>query len=74
MVDYAPKQGDIVYLDNTLNDFPLHIRLDERVRTTGALLTQHVRTIDSKARQISFVESAPSDILERVKKIIYLFF
>lgn len=110
MVEYVPKQGDIVELDfnptkgheqrgkrpaliisnekyyrrtrllivcpisNTENDFPLHLKLDKRTQTTGAILTQHIRTIDPVARPILFKELIPVDILDRVKETINLFF
>lgn len=60
-------------ISNTENEFPLHLKLDERTKTTGAVLTQHIRTIDPEARPILFKESAPTDIVDRVKETINLF-
>lgn len=56
---------------NTDNDFPLHIRLDERTMTTGVILCEYVRTLDLNARPNRFVEKLPDDILERVIDTIF---
>ncbi len=41
-------------ISNTDNDFPLHLKLDSRTKTTGVTLSQHIRTIDPVARPILF--------------------
>jgi len=110
MVNYIPKQGDIVELDfspikgreqrgrrpamvingeayyrktgllivcpisNTENNFPLHIELGEKTKTTGSVLTQHIRTIDPEARPVLFIEQSPPETIERVLGSIDLFF
>lgn len=113
MVNYEPKQGDIVELNfnptkgheqsgnrpaliisndeyhrrtkllivcpisNTGNQFPLHLKLEEfeeKITTTGAILTQHIRTIDPKARNIKYKESVSIGVVDKVKETIILFF
>ena len=37
-------------ITNTNNQFPLHIPLDERVKTTGVILCEQVKALDLKAR------------------------
>ena len=110
MVNYVPKQGDIIELNfnptkgheqrgkrpaliisnekyyqrtkllvvcpisNTESSFPLHIKLDNRTKTTGAVLSQHIRTIDPEARPVLFKETVPVDILKRVTETVNLFF
>ena len=56
---------------NTNNKFPLHIPLDERTRTTGVILCEHVKTLDLNARGYKFVEKIPNDILADVIDILY---
>lgn len=46
--------------------FPLHIPLDDRTRTTGSILCQHIRSLDITARGYTFVEKIPDDILKTV--------
>jgi len=61
-------------ISNTKNDFPMHIKLDDRTTTTGAILSQHIRTVDPAARQIFFIEAMPSELTEQAIKNIGLCF
>lgn len=57
-------------ITNTDNEFPLHVPLDERTKTTGVILCEHIRTLELESRPYHFVEKLPVDILERVCDII----
>ena len=57
-------------ITNTNNSFPLHIALDERTKTTGVILCEHIRTLDLIARNSVFIEKLPEDILKNVINII----
>jgi mRNA interferase MazF len=61
-------------ISNTKNNFPMHIKLDDRTVTTGVILSQHIRTVDPAARQISFIESMPFELTEQAIKNIGLCF
>jgi len=61
-------------ISNTKNDFPMHIKLDGRTKTTGSILSQHIRTIDPAARKIAFIEVMPSELTEQTIKNIGLCF
>lgn len=61
-------------ISNTPNEFPMHIKLDDRTKTTGSILTQHIRTVDPAARQIAFIEAMPSELTEQAIKNIGLCF
>ncbi|MBD5137219.1 MAG: hypothetical protein HDT39_14915 [Lachnospiraceae bacterium] len=43
-------------ITNTSNKFPLHILLDNRTKTTGVILTEHMKCLDIISRNIQFVE------------------
>lgn len=58
-------------ITNTNNSYPLHIPLDERTRTKGVILCEHIKALDITARQYKIVERLPIDILEEVIDIIY---
>ena len=58
-------------ISNTLNDFPLHVKLDSRTTTTGSILCQHFKSLDVVSRSYVFVEHLPDDILQEVFDIIY---
>lgn len=61
-------------ITNTNNHFPLHIHLDDRNKTTGCVLCEHVRTVDLSQRNAKYVEHIPDDIFEEVKNIVISFF
>ena len=53
-------------ITNTISGFPTHIALDERTETTGEIMCEHVKCIDAFARNISYKETAPLDIVDEV--------
>lgn len=58
-------------ITNTKNNFPLHIPLDERTKTTGTVLCEHIRAIDLEARPHIFIEKIPDDILENIIDVVF---
>lgn len=61
-------------ISNTANKFPLHIPLDDRTKTTGSILCQHIKTLDINARGYEYIEKIPDDILKYVLDIIKIEF
>ena len=59
---------------NTSNKFPLHISLDNRTRTTGVILTEHIKCLDVISKNIQFVEKMPEDLLEKTLAYVKTFF
>ncbi len=60
-------------ITNTKRGFPLHVELDERTETTGVIMCEQVKALDIVARNISYREKAPKDIVEEVTDIIISF-
>ena len=58
-------------ITNTNNHFPLHIPLDDRTKTTGVILCEHVKALDLNARNYSVVEQLPKDLLEKVIEVVF---
>lgn len=58
-------------ITNTDNSFPLHIPLDDRTKTTGVILCEHVKTFDLNARPHIVIEKLPQDILSKVIDIVF---
>ena len=56
-------------ITNTDRRFPLHVRLDERLKTTGLIMCEQMKSLDVFARNISFIEKLPYDILFEVLNI-----
>lgn len=59
-------------ITNQIKDYPMHIKLDERTKTTGEVLCEHVKSLDLAARKAVFIESMPDDLLEEVLERIKL--
>ena len=57
-------------ISSTINNFPLHVRL-EQTTTTGEIRCEQVKAIDPNARSFTFIESVPNNILQEVTDIIY---
>lgn len=58
-------------ITNTNNHFPLHIPLDERTKTTGVILCEHIKALDLNSRKYQEVENLPEDLLKEVIDIVY---
>lgn len=57
----------------TTNDraFPLHLPLDSRTKTKGAILCEQPKTLDLKARPYQVIETLPLDLLEKAIEMVY---
>jgi len=60
------KLAIVCPITNTDKNFPLHTRLDERTKTTGVVLCDHVKSLDINNRSYKFIEKLPNDILENI--------
>lgn len=48
--------GRTIIKVNSGKKIPLHIPLDDRTKTTGVILTEHMKCLDVISRNIQFVE------------------
>jgi mRNA interferase MazF len=64
------KMTMVCPITNTNKKFPLHLELDSRTKTTGVIMCEQVKALDIKARNASFYEKVPQDILEKVFDIL----
>lgn len=53
-------------ITNTVKDLRFHVHLDSRTTTTGDVICEQVRTIDTLVRKCKVVEQLPKDLLEKV--------
>lgn len=58
-------------ITNTNNNFPLHIPLDKRTKTTGVILCEHIKALDLTSRTYQAIEELPKDILKNVIDVVY---
>ena len=64
------KVAIVCPITSTNRSFPLHISLDDRTKTKGVIMCEQVKSLDILARNASFLEKAPKDILEEVIDVI----
>lgn len=67
------KMSLVCPITNTDRSFPLHVALDNRTETTGAIMCEQVKALDLFARKASFREKAPKDLVDEVTDIILSF-
>lgn len=65
------KLAIVCPITNTDNKFPLHISLDERTKTKGVILCEHLKSLDLRKRKYEFIENLPKDILDNVINTVY---
>jgi len=56
------------------NKFPLHVPLPKEFSTAGFVLTEHVRSVDFKAREALFIERATDDFIDYVLDVLKSFY
>ena len=49
----------------------MHIPLDNRTKTTGVILCEHIKALDLNSRTYQVIEELPNDILQNVIDIVY---
>lgn len=54
------------------DEYPLHVRLDERTKADGSICVERLKTFDYKRRKWRFLELLPLDLVEEVQKKIQL--
>ena len=60
-------------ISNTVRNYPLYIKLQGTI-TTGSVLLDQVVTIDYNARNFTFIESVPDDVIdELLAKVVLVF-
>jgi len=65
------KMTIVCPITNTNRSFPLHIALDDRTKTTGFVLCEHIKSIDLEARSYHYVERIPQDLLGEIISTVF---
>ena len=60
-------------ITNSISGFPMHIMLDSRTNTSGEIMCEQAKCLDIKARNPSYRESVPEDIIDEAIDIICAF-
>ena len=74
--DYQRIMGMVLVcpITNNTKYFPTHLLLDNRTKTTGNILCEHIKSVDLETRNAQFIEKLPNDLLEEVLDIVHSFF
>ena len=57
-------------ITNSTSRFPMHIKLDSRTTITGEIMCEQTKCLDIDARNATFSESVPEDILDNAIDLI----
>ena len=60
-------------ITNTTSGFPTHVPLDGRTKTSGEVMCEQAKCLDLDARNVSYKESVPDNILDEVIDLICSF-
>ena len=69
---YTNGFGLVCPITNTQAPFPMHVHLDANTKTTGVVMCEQVKSLDLIARQASFVERIPEDLLADTLQQLHL--
>ena len=58
-------------ITRTPDKFPLHIPLDNRTKTKGFVLCEHIKALDLSSRGYKRVENIPANILKEIIDVVY---
>lgn len=61
----------VLPITSNKKDYPLEVELDDRTMTQGVILCFQIRTVDLYAREASFIEKAPDDIVDLCTKYLH---
>ena len=61
-------------ITTTNKPYPFHVALDERTKTNGTILCDHVISLNINERGYSFIESVPDEILDDVLQRLNILF
>jgi len=67
------KLAMVCPITNTISNFPMHVLLNDRTKTTGEIMCEQAKCLDINARNPSYKESVTDDILDGVIDIICSF-
>ena len=57
-------------ITNSDRQFPTHVKLSQKMKTTGFVMAEQIRAVDLKVRHFRVVERVPKDIMEKVSNLV----
>ena len=68
--DISRTMAMVCPITNTDRDLELHVRLDGSTKTSGVILCDQAKILDTRKRDAEFIEKAPDNIIFEVTDII----
>ncbi len=65
------KMAIICPITSNTKDFPTHYILNETKKIKGAVLCEHIRSIDFEERKVKFIEKASSSDFQNTLNLLY---
>jgi mRNA interferase MazF len=71
---YNAKAGLAIVapVTNHMKGYPFEVALPATLQTTGAILSDHIKSLDWKARKARYVETLPAEALKTVQQYLSL--
>jgi mRNA interferase MazF len=71
---YNEKAGlaIVVPVTNHGKGYPFEVALPARLKTTGVILSDHIKSLDWKVRKARYVETLPAEALKTVQEYLAL--
>ena len=60
-------------ITSTISNFPTHILLDGKTKTTGEVMCEQVKCLDISARNVVYTESASDKVIEEAIDLVCAF-
>lgn len=67
------KMAIVCPLSSNTKDFPTHYILEKSKKITGAVLCEHIRSIDYEKRNVKFIEKSHKSDLENIMALLASF-
>lgn len=64
------KMAMVCPISTNAKIFPLHIQLDDGMKTKGMVFCEHIKSLDISARNARYVEKLSDKTMEKVKSYI----
>lgn len=65
------KMALVCPITSTNRNFPLHVQLNSKTKTSGFIMCEQVKALDINFRNATFHEQIPSELMHEIFDIIY---
>lgn len=72
--EYNTKVGLALFcpITSKIKDYPFEVILPQSLKTHGAILSDHIKSLDFHSRDLTYIETLPEEQLEEVLQKIFV--